>query len=377
MCHKYGDEGSGSDTDSMRSSNSESAEYRRKCKKSVRFLDDLAMGVLRVTGLLPWSPKYTTRPLAYLYQMLSVLVTGANAGLCLWRLYTDWSSIVDTSNTHAFQTVSDSVLAVGGFMGLIACGCLQASRDLVACEETFGSYARRQAVMVTWAKHYRWDVIFIVMIWVFAITERIHLHFATTGDYNPLMLTTTLLGFAVASAQISAMTLLVLRLCRGLTCVVDAVCQSFADELDCQEAVREWNLLQAVLRTACRSVAHCFFVLQATAICILLLGAVELTRGKGRAIALLPGVLVALGVSRIFMQAAMVTDKCARVPPLVNSLEAAQGLDWNRMYVVEYVAHSQAGFYIYEVRVTSAMVLKTFYLSSVFAFGATAKMLAY
>merc|ERR1712107_385915 len=84
--------------------------------------------------------------------------------------------------------------------------------------------------------------------------------------------------------------------------------------------------------------------------------------------------LLALVDARLFLWAAEVTEKCARVPPLVNSLSFGVDVDPQRHYLVEYVAYSAAGFYVKEVRLTAAMALKLAYISGLVAFGVLTKV---
>merc|ERR1712032_1152460 len=129
----------------------------------------------------------------------------------------------------------------------------------------------------------------------------------------------------------------------------------------------------AVLRKSCSAIEHCFFTLQTVALSALLLDIADIALARpgsdpGEVLpALLPGSIITLGLTRVFLCAAGVTDKCARVPALVNSLSFGNDLDHDRQYVVEYIIHSAAGFYVFEVRLTSAMVLKFCYLSCVLA----------
>lgn len=83
----------------------------------------------------------------------------------------------------------------------------------------------------------------------------------------------------------------------------------------------------------------------------------------------LPYVLVVCGVLRVFAAAAAVTDKCMRVPALINSLSFGPGTERERHHLVEYISHSAAGFYICDVRLTLGMVAKFLYVWSVICFG--------
>ena len=113
------------------------------------------------------------------------------------------------------------------------------------------------------------------------------------------------------------------------------------------------------------------FVLQATMLCTVLLGGVDAYHGTQGNVApvssLVPGALVMLGISRVFFKASEVTDRCARVPSLINAYDFGSTTDFDeeRQYVVEYVLHSDAGFHVFEIRLTSAMTLKFAYVCAI------------
>ena len=80
---------------------------------------------------------------------------------------------------------------------------------------------------------------------------------------------------------------------------------------------------------------------------------------------ILPAALVMFGMMRIFFKAAQVTDRCIRVPSLINSVSVGPHLDNERQYLVQYILQSAAGFYMFHVRVTSQMTVKITYVLAV------------
>ena len=73
-----------------------------------------------------------------------------------------------------------------------------------------------------------------------------------------------------------------------------------------------------------------------------------------------------IGNVKGFLQAADVTDKCARVPSLLNACVFVADIDRDRQYIVDYVQPGAAGSYFFVIRLTSSM---TFKFSYVCAFG--------
>mmetsp|Transcript_44360 Transcript_44360/g.139069 ORF Transcript_44360/g.139069 Transcript_44360/m.139069 type:complete len:186 (-) Transcript_44360:75-632(-) len=182
-------------------------------------------------------------------------------------------------------------------------------------------------------------------------------------------------AFAFGSLLLTGMACVILRSCRCMTKLIDNFCYRIVESPNYAEAMQEWNLFQALCRNVCCSLQLCFVVLQATGTAVVLLAMTEVQRGVSAFLELLPGLLMSALVTRVSLWAANVTDKSARVPMLVNSLSSALDLDRDRMYMVEYIVQTQAGFYIFEVRVTSSMVLKTLYVGCAVGFGLASQVL--
>lgn len=68
-------------------------------------------------------------------------------------------------------------------------------------------------------------------------------------------------------------------------------------------------------------------------------------------------------------KAAAISEKCSRVPALVNAWYASEEVvDLNVQYVVRYIVDSNAGFYIRGVRLTAFWALKFSYIFGLLAF---------
>jgi len=160
---------------------------------------------------------------------------------------------------------------------------------------------------------------------------------------------------------------------------VDTFCGRVANSPVISDAAHQWNVLQAVLRKASGSIEHCFVVIQgvsAFAVPLLMADLFVLGPTRKSIPTLIPGATLTLGVLRLFFLAAAVTDKCSRVPSLLNSLHFGPGTERERQHIVEYVANSAAGFYVANVRLTSTIALKFLYMWTVVAFGLCTQLLS-
>merc|ERR1711972_231564 len=86
---------------------------------------------------------------------------------------------------------------------------------------------------------------------------------------------------------------------------------------------------------------------------------------------------LASSAAMVFVHAAAVTEKCSRMPSLVNSLTVeGRNIDRDRQYVVEFIANSTAGFYVKGVRLTAFMVMKLSYLCGAVVFGISMQLVS-
>jgi hypothetical protein len=141
-------------------------------------------------------------------------------------------------------------------------------------------------------------------------------------------------------------------------------------------SLQDWNLLQSLHRNACKALQMPFMVMQTTAlvVCILVIQDANTAFERERLLAMCPGLLGALAIFRVCIYAGVLTDNCTRLPVLISGLglksKNGEGLNlnWERLYAVSFISTNQAGFFIFEVRVTSAMVCKTAYVAGALAF---------
>ena len=177
------------------------------------------------------------------------------------------------------------------------------------------------------------------------------------------------MSFAFCSLILCALTYGILSFCRGMSLGVDSFCIHTLHKDGINWAVHRWNGVQALLRKTSATVTEALCVLQVVVFFIFLIGGAVVYQSVQEADVdvslLIPMCIVALGMSRVFFKAADVTDRCARVPSLINSCDFGADIDRDRQYIVEYVQNSAAGFYFFEIRLTSGMTFKFSYVCAI------------
>jgi len=91
---------------------------------------------------------------------------------------------------------------------------------------------------------------------------------------------------------------------------------------------------------------------------------------------LLPGFCVTCGILYSLVLAAMVSEKSARVPALINAVSFGPGTELARQQTVDYVTSSAAGFYVFDMRLTTERVVKFIYVWCLVVMGVLTRLAA-
>eukprot|EP00428_Durinskia_dybowskii_P056982 CAMPEP_0170311342 /NCGR_PEP_ID=MMETSP0116_2-20130129/56177_1 /TAXON_ID=400756 /ORGANISM="Durinskia baltica, Strain CSIRO CS-38" /LENGTH=203 /DNA_ID=CAMNT_0010563657 /DNA_START=134 /DNA_END=742 /DNA_ORIENTATION=- len=125
-----------------------------------------------------------------------------------------------------------------------------------------------------------------------------------------------------------------------------------------------WNVTQAIVRKSSGSIEECLLLqcaMLAVVLPLMLMDVMAVGSLPGFALGVVPAAVVAGGVLCVLLLAAAVSDKCARVPSLINAMDFGEGTSSARQEIVAYIASSAAGFYVFGVRIHTGMVLKFMY----------------
>lgn len=316
------------------------------------------------------------KPLSEESPMISSLVhfisVAASAGTVVFCFnHLGRHNAIDSAGEPDFpRLVSDVALAIGAFLGLFACGALKLYTSVGKCIDLLQAFADSQGFSEDWKKKNRGDAILASLLWCIAFAERARCVATLTNhsqeDRSDGVL--SCIAFAVFSGLLTAEVLNIMRVCRALSIVVDDFALRMVQSGNFAAAEKEWNVSQAIIRSACTAVQVVFLIIQSTVVAAIILGVADFLimqgehRDYGSQTALTSGGILILGLTQMFLRASGVTDHCTRLPSFINSLSFGDTLDASRMYIVDYIVHSQAGFYVFEVRLTSDLVLKTMYL---------------
>eukprot|EP00438_Fugacium_kawagutii_P007067 Skav227760 [mRNA] locus=scaffold1653:210986:218160:- [translate_table: standard] len=190
-------------------------------------------------------------------------------------------------------------------------------------------------------------------------------------------------AFCFAASGFAAVAYLQLHILSGLELSIDSFSVNFFRTMQFQDAIEEWNVVQATLRHVSLKLSKSLLVLGscccgASLVHLIYLPVLRSDARTGLYLILgnqwlLPPIMFFLYT---MARAASVTEKASRVSPLVNSWafeseEPNQWMDLGRQYLVQYMMQSEAGFYMQGVRLRIFQVTKMcYYLGAIlFAVG--------
>lgn len=324
---------------------------------------------LRVCGVL--LQKHKAR---HVYRYSILVLT-----LAIFGIYVEQSCAMSEDDYFRFEIFSELVLTMGSVLGILACRGLCKTDILGGADAMLVTYARRQEVVDQWSVVAAHENMVLILLWVgsvlcrgLAVADTI-LPWKDGFDWRETLAVST---FTCTSFFFVSLVYCISHIVFGLVMLVDAYCFYVVEEEDIERYVTEWNMLQAVLRKASSTVETGFLVLQTTVLLYVLLTMTCFLIHGLSIWWMLSMLILVLCDARLFYAAAQVTEKCSRVPPLINSLSFGRNsaVDERRHYLVEYVTYSAAGFYVCEVRLTAAMALKLSYISVIAAFGILTKL---
>lgn len=320
---------------------------------------------------------------------------------CCWRLFSRWAHGV-------FPVILVSMLVYASTLGVVeaidteaSCfyfaGAILATISLRRCglqsllngsEESLDEYAFKAGFLKDWrrlSKRRLVEMLFLLAPMI--VCRGIVGILANRGAWSSMDVL-ALLSFAFMEIQFTLVAYVLLHICCGLELAIDSFGFRFFKEMDLEQAIDEWNMLQATLRQVSGRLSGAILLLGMSCLGPLVLLAERVLRNPDFLQAnidsafwiawLYPPVLQFLYT---LARAASVTGRACRVAPLVNSWkfesespvegedEVESGMDPGRQYVVQYIIQSEAGFYMKGVRIAASDVQKMCYYLLAFTFG--------
>mmetsp|Transcript_30287 Transcript_30287/g.87301 ORF Transcript_30287/g.87301 Transcript_30287/m.87301 type:complete len:839 (-) Transcript_30287:307-2823(-) len=344
---------------------------------------------LRICGVLPWDElrrPHLTRAIQWLARLVMALAFAMVMFDTLTARDNFWSANKSCGRKYIAAcwqhrgVLSQLPVAAGAVVGVLLFGTSHRGRSLAQTFRLSAMMVRGKGFNDRQQRQLGREKLLFLLAWVCNVTIFMVSTFYDVGLSTPSLGSAIhCLCLSMQSAVILCLTFSIGYVCRTLTLVVDLFCCDVLDTFRLPEVPHAWNVTQAVLRKASSSIELCLVTLCVTlAFAIpLLLVDVQAFGGKMRTmLILLPGFIITCGVFYVLLLAALVSEKCARVPALINALSFGPGTDRTRQHTVDYIVSSAAGFYVFGMRLTTAMVLKFMYTWSIIAIGLVTRLLS-
>jgi len=332
----------------------------------------------RIGSVLSWEQASSKR-LQIIYKSIVIAFAVLSFAWTLVDVTVAWrqGSYKIDELAHSNHTPLSSLLMALGAVGVLASlSWCQGQKNLDELTSVLQAYAQMHELHDLWMSRVKTDVAIVGSMYICAVAACL---FRMIGSADALSALPAAAAALTVNTLLMLLVLFLLFALRLLVLLADVFCFQLVDALHVSEAARDWNLLQAVLRKASSAVQLgllSFLALAAFAIPVFMLDYVLLGPSLATLQLQLPHLLVVLGVLRIFIMASTVTGKCIRVAPLINSLDFGPGTDRDSQDLVVYIQNSAAGFYIFDVRLTTGMVVKFMYVWAVVVFGIVSRGLS-
>lgn len=281
------------------------------------------------------------------------------------------------SSQGLYAHLSTACIALGDLLAVLFLRARGLRSFIGPHSKPLESYARSTGFLGDWRRMSMERGILVLMFWAWmAVSKFLGAALQCAGAPKSFLATG---GSVLAYSILASLVYCQIHVCSAMELAIDNYCIKLFDSPDANTGITEWNLLQAMLRRAAHILEASFLSQGTTILGVTLLTILELfsqPRVDVRSVSpqclaswagwvLPPTAMVFYAVFR----AASVTEKCLRVPALINSwVFSGQQIDHERSYVVQYIVNSSAGFYVKGVRVNSQIALKLFYTFGVLAF---------
>lgn len=332
---------------------------------------------LLFSGVLPWGGPAGSR-LPQLYQWLVRVLVGLSVAALSVPGMGPVQSDCDAYGPMCWRRdgFSQLTLLVGAVLVLLPFVFNHRQLQLEEAFELLASVSLQRRFRGSLTTQVRMDTLVFVFTWLGIVFANLLGGYSTHGQhYTPrvvfhIALHTT--AHAILAGVILSLTYAMVFVCRSLSTLIDVFCCDVVGQTDLQDVSHVWNLTQAVLRKVSDSVETCFLTLCIVVMLVaplLVVDVVLLGIQRSQMLLALPGWLVACAVAYMLFLAAGISEKCTRVPALVNAISCEETVGIERQKTVDYITSSAAGFYILDTRLTTGVVVKLTYTCCVLVVG--------
>lgn len=264
-------------------------------------------------------------------------------------------------------------LPAGSVLALASVGLKRQQAQLQEAFVLLRAVSLERGYVECHARRVRWDMTAFVLIWLCTVVGAVscELSAANSAFGSAYFGVSSSLMLSLFSAVILSLCYAMAHACRSLSVMIDEFCCDVVNKKRPREVAHLWNLTQAVLRKASTSVETCVLALCAVMAFTVPMLLMDVSLWGARIASnpsFVAGLLIVCGILYVLVVAATISEKCARVPSLVNAVSFGSGTDRARQRTVDYITSSAAGFYIFGLRLTMGMVLKLMYVWCIVAF---------
>ncbi|CAJ1387428.1 unnamed protein product [Effrenium voratum] len=261
---------------------------------------------------------------------------------------------------------SDAGIAFGALMAVWSCGGIY----------TFFKSARMQLQMTDllehevestgldnyWMRQKGKDSVTLVVVWLLALSMRIALGLHS-GTLDTSISIAHVVLHALASACLIGACYLHMAMWRGISLTIVAFARSVLEgETSCQQARGKWREVISCMRQTSRMYQLTAAAFGLTTLMVVFGALFDVQQGK--LWDALPNLALGATLPGALYVAASATAHCTRLPSLVSMLDGDEELEAEYMSLSLFLTLSESGFFMWDTRVTLAVLQKFLYFTS-------------
>jgi len=312
-------------------------------------------------GIILWTKKGRAR----VYKVAVQFASACAAAFCMMDLIKHPDRLYDLVPQVVFSISSLVSLTAGGNLNSILGGS--------KC--VFGQHAQEHKFLTRWNNKGINQLLLLALIWVCNAGTSILQLCMFEGVMSVFAICRCVVAMLVAGLHLVTVHS-VSHVLTFYELMLHSYCAEFHERHNWAHAVSAWNVVQATLHASSARIDSCFLAAQTSAFITLLSYAARIldliisssddfTLMQGALLlGELPRLILALFPFVIFFKAAGVTEACSGIPPIVNAVDVEKGdvMDYERQYLVNFIIHSQTGFFVKGNRITATMLMNYCYL---------------
>jgi hypothetical protein len=259
----------------------------------------------------------------------------------------------------SFDPIPKTDLAVGLGSFMLMLSSFVSNRRHLDGLSIIWAYSRRRQFSVEWARTTRNTFLFAVGWWCSVVVLRLCFFFVLKPETANGGHVFHLFGFIISSATLSSSLLLLAHVADGLRKMIDGFLVVLSQR-NMIETTKEWDIVVLIMRQVSDGHQWNFLAIALTAVLMVILLFFDLIKDGN--MASIPNMMIGFAIPLCLLSVAGPSSVCMKLPALVSMMRPCETFSEN-LELVSFLKESEAGFYVFDTRITLGFVFKFIYFT--------------